>query len=59
MCICTLKKQKLKKNLQGGCVTPPNVPKVGVSDVKDIRQSNKDLGMSRYIQVENSVFFRW
>ena len=33
MCIYTLKKTKLKI-LQGGCATPPNVPKLGVSGVK-------------------------
>ena len=62
MCICTLKKQKLKKKLinpQGGCTTPPNVPKLGVSGVKDTAKTNKDLGMSCYIQVEYSVFFCW
>ena len=61
MCICTLKKQNLnkKKNPQGGCATPPNVPKLGVSGVKDTPKTNKDLGMSRYIHVEYSVFFRW
>ena len=45
MCIYTVKKQKLKKNPQGGCATPPNVPKLGVSRVKDIAKTNKDLGM--------------
>ena len=38
MCIYTLKKTKLKKFLKGGCATPPNVPKLGVSGVKDIPQ---------------------
>ena len=33
MCIYTVKKQHL--NPQGGCATPPNVPKLGVSGVKD------------------------
>ena len=33
MCIYTLKKQKLKIP-QGGCATPPNVPKLGVSDLR-------------------------
>ena len=43
MCICTLKKQKLKKkNLQWGCAPPPNVPKLGVSGVKDTAKTNKD-----------------
>ena len=61
MCICTLQKQKLKKKLnpQRGCATPPNVPKLGVFGIKDTAKINKDLGMSRYIQVEYSVFFRW
>ena len=60
MCIYTVKKQKLKKKIpQGGCATPPNIPKLGVSGVKDIAKTNTDLGMSCYIQVEYSVFFRW
>ena len=45
MCIYTLKKQNLKKKLkilQGGCATPPNVPKLGVSGVKDTAKTNKD-----------------
>ena len=44
MCIYTVKKQKLKKNSQwgGGCATPPNVPKLGVSGVKDKAKTNKD-----------------
>ena len=59
MCISTLKKQKLK-NPQGGCATPPNVPKLGVSGEKDTAKTNQDLGMSRYIQIEYSGFFlRW
>ena len=55
MCICRFKKQKLKKkilNPQGGCATPSNVPKLGVSDVKDTAKTNKELGMSCNIQVE-------
>ena len=60
MCtINTVKKQKYKKIPQGGCATPPNVPKLGVPGVKDAAKTNKDLGMSCYIQVEYSVFFRW
>ena len=36
-------KQNLKKKiLQGGCATPPNVPKLGVSGVKDTAKTNKD-----------------
>ena len=49
MCIYTVKKQKLKKIFlipQGGCccgsATPPNVPKLGVSGVKDTAKTNKD-----------------
>ena len=49
MCIYTVK-AKLKKNIKnsqgalrgGGCATPPNVPKLGVSDVKDTAKTNKD-----------------
>ena len=53
MCICTVKKQNFLKNPQGGCSTPPNVPKLGLSSVKDTAKTNKDLSMSCYIQVEN------
>ena len=44
MCIYTLKKQFFfnLKIPQGGCVTPPNVPKLGVSGVKDTAKTNKD-----------------
>ena len=62
MCIITVKKQKFKKkitNPQGGCATPPNVPIFGVSGVKDTAKTNQDLGMTCYIQLEYSVFFRW
>ena len=50
-----------KKNPQdwGGGVTPPNIPKLGVSDVKDTAKTNKDFGLSCYLQVEYSVFFSW
>ena len=58
MCIYTVKKKIIKKSPQGECATPPNVPKLGVSGVKDTMKTNKDLGMSYYIQVEHSVFFR-
>ena len=59
MCIYTLKNKNFKKlkTLQGGCTTPPNVPKFDVSGVKDTAKINKHLGMSCYIQVEYSVFF--
>ena len=60
MCIYTVKKQKKKKKIpQRGCATPPNVPKLGVSGIKDTAKTNKDLDMSCYIQLESSVFFRW
>ena len=43
MCIYTVKKQKfnikIKKIPQGGCATPPNVPKLGVSGVRDIAKN--------------------
>ena len=45
MCIYTVKKQKLKKNYkisQRRCAIPPNVPKLGDSDVKDAAETNKD-----------------
>ena len=58
MSIYTDKKEK-KKITQGGCATPPNVPKLSVSGVKDTAKTNKDLGMLCYIQVEYSVFFCW
>ena len=47
MCIYTVKRQKLfLKNPQGGCATPTNVLKLGVSGVKDTAKTNKDLGMT-------------
>ena len=49
MCIIiyTHFKSKTKKNMknfqgEGGCATPPNVPKLGVSGVKDTAKTNKD-----------------
>ena len=44
MCIYTVKKQNLKKNSHGGggCATPPNVPKLDASGVKDTAKTNKD-----------------
>ena len=45
MCIYTVKKQNFKENLNflnGGCATPPNVPKLGVSGVKETPKTNKD-----------------
>ena len=58
--IYTHLKEKFNRKLkisQGGCATPPNVPKLGVSGVKDSAKSNKDLAMTCYIQVEYSVSF--
>ena len=47
-------------NPQGGrCATPPNVPKFGVSGVKDTAKTNNDLGIYCYIQMKYSVFFHW
>ena len=43
MCIYTVKGQKkfiIKKNPQRGCATTPNVPKLGVSVVKDTANTN-------------------
>ena len=45
MCIYTRKKQQLIKNFKnpkGGCATSPNVPKLGVSGIKDTAKTNKD-----------------
>ena len=43
MCIYTLKNNNNKKKIpQGGCATPPNVPKLGVSGVKDTTKTIKD-----------------
>ena len=43
MCLYTLKAFFL--NPQGRCVTPLNVPKLGVSGVKDTAKTNKDFDM--------------
>ena len=51
--------KKNKKITQGGCLTPANVPKLGVFGVKDTAKTNKDLGISCYTQVDDSVFFCW
>ena len=59
MCIYTLKIKFLENNNKFLKVGPPNVPKLGFSCVKDTAKTNTDLGMSCYIQVEYSVFFRW
>ena len=56
MHIHTLEAKKNFEIPQRGCATPPNIPKINVSDVKDIAKTNKDLGMSCYIPIEYSVF---
>ena len=43
----------------GGCATPPNVPKLDASGVKDTAKTNKDWGMSCCILLEYSVFLHW
>ena len=58
MCIYKLITQKFT-NPQRGYATPPKVPKLGVSGVMDTAKTNKELGISCYIQVEYSLFFRW
>ena len=48
ICAYTQLKSKIKKKIikkfseGGGCATPPNVPKLGVSGVKDTAKTNKD-----------------
>ena len=56
--IYTVKKQKqTKKKFSRGFATPPNVPQLGVSGVKDTAKYKKDCSMSCCILVEYSVFF--
>ena len=56
----TVRKPKIKQILRGGgFATPPNVPKLGVSTVKDTAKTNKDCGMSCCILLEYSVFLHW
>ena len=47
ICAYTQLKNKIYKNNNkilrgGGCATPPNVPKLGISGVKDTAKTNKD-----------------
>ena len=56
MGIYTVKKQT--KNFLKGVHDSTERPKFGVTGVEDTAKTNKDLGMSCYIQVEYSVFFR-
>ena len=50
-----LKAKITKKNLKSSTERP----KIRRFWRKRYAKTNKDLGMSRYIQVEYSVFFRW
>ena len=61
MCIYTVKRQTFKNkfNSSWGVRDSTERPKLGVPGIKDTAKTNKDLGMSRYIQVEYSVFFHW
>ena len=59
MCIYTVKKTKKKFKILKGVRHSTERPILGVPGVKDTAKTNKDLGMSCYIQVEYSVFFRW
>ena len=43
MCIYAVKKPKLKKKILKGVRDSPNVPKLGVSGVKDTAKTNKRL----------------
>ena len=45
MCIYRVRKQNIKNSQGGGgggCAIPPNVPKLGVSGVKDTAKTNID-----------------
>ena len=58
MCIglslCILKKQIKKKNSLGGCANPPNVPKLGISGVKDTAKTKNYFQKYFY---NNNIFF--
>ena len=58
MYIYTLKKQKLKKNPQGGCRTSSNVPKLGVSGVKDTAKTNNNKKLTISIILSNKMYAR-
>ena len=59
MCIYTVEMETLKKIKipHWGCVTPPNIPKLGISGLKDTTKTNKAWSMLCDIQVEYSVVF--
>ena len=62
MCIYTVKMQQLKKKLKNSSwgVRDSTVrPKIRRLRRKGYARTNKDRGMSCYIQVEYSVFFHW
>ena len=59
MCIYTFKKQTFLNKSSRGARDSTERPKLGISGVKDTAKTNKDLGMSCYIQIEYSVFFHW
>ena len=56
MCIYTLKKQKLKKKSSTGVRDSTERPKIMCLRRKGYCKTNKDVGMSCYIQVEYSLF---
>ena len=56
MCIYTLQKQQVKKKFLR--VVRNSTERLKIS-VNHTAKTNKDLGMSCYIRVDNSVFFRW
>ena len=59
MCICTVKKQNLKKKSSRWVRDSIERPKIRCLRRKGYSKTNKDLGMLCYIQVEYNVFFRW
>ena len=52
MCIYTFKKQTFLNKSSRGARDSTERPKLGISGVKDTAKTNKDLGMSCYIQIE-------
>ena len=61
MSIYTLKKQKLKNKYiipQGRCAIPLNVPKLGVSSVKDTAKTNQKNTIFFYFSILK-IFFTW
>ena len=56
MCIYTIKKLKIINIPHGGLRDSTERPKIRRLRRKGYRKTNKDFGMSCYIQVEYSVF---